>query len=214
MKKIVLVFVSLLLPFLASAQIMNCGSFCVLAINNIDTVNNEIDVTIYNGDSTHVNYPTVILVDSGGDTIANIGQTFYFFAHPAGDTVVHTIPTTMDSIPAGFTCTVYLTDQIYDTTCSFAFPMSCTTGINELAINNRIDVWPNPATESFSISLEYMNGNTEVEIVDVRGVSLKRFELVTQQAVIPTSDLKNGMYFIIVKQSGRLFTKKLMICGK
>ena len=136
MKKITLLF-ALFILFLNTnkAQTINCPAFCVLNIT-IDTVgSNTLNVTIYNGDTMNVNYPTVVVTNSVGDTVGNIDTAFFFFAQLAGDTIVHNIPTSLDSLNSGFTGIVYLRDGIYLSTCAFNYPMNCTVGIKELVRN-------------------------------------------------------------------------------
>src|ERR1043165_8574545 len=168
-KRSLLVLVSILFfAFSSGAQIMNCGNFCVLSITNVDSV--SMDVTIYNGDTNHVNYPTIVIVDALGDTIANKDNYFYFFAHPAGDTLTQTIPSEVDSVPSGFTGTVYLTDQVWDTTCAFSFPMSCTVGINEYASISGLSIYPNPASDVINIRLpKHKNPAAEISLFDMTG---------------------------------------------
>ena len=133
MKKLTALFFPLMFSITSYSQI-NCSQICILNIGNLDTVNNTLDVTIYNGNTDHINYPSVMLVDMNGDTVANIDNIFYFFTHPAQDTLVHTIPTTLANIPNGFTCTVYLRDNLTDSVCSYSYPMNCTLAINESTI--------------------------------------------------------------------------------
>jgi hypothetical protein len=206
-----LLFFCLITGLSLNAQTINCGYFCVLNINNLNTVANTIDVTIFNGDTNHVNYPTVVLVDGTGDTVANINNTFYFFAHPAGDTVVHTIPCTMDSIPAGFTCTVYLTDQVWDTTCMFSYPMSCTVGIPELAFADMISLYPNPVDDHFSISLPASGELVQIRLIDVLGK--ERRKLNTSETILNISrdDLPQGMYFVEISSGGKRAVRKVVI---
>ncbi|MBA3971655.1 MAG: hypothetical protein H0X46_05830, partial [Bacteroidetes bacterium] len=88
MKKLTFLFAFILaFATISNAQIMNCSKFCILNINNLDTNSNEVDVIVYNGDTTHVNYPTIVVTDASGDTVANINNMFFFFAHPANDTM-------------------------------------------------------------------------------------------------------------------------------
>ena len=142
MKKITLFFIFIsALTFSAKAQVY-CGNFCVISINNIDTVgSNKLNVTIYNGDANAVNYPTIVVTNAIGDTVVNKYDYFYLFAHPSMDTLTQTLPTTLDSIPFGFTGTVYETDRSFGTTCSYPYPMLCTNlGIQQIAKSNSMTV--------------------------------------------------------------------------
>lgn len=214
MKKLILLFISIIsFAFSGNAQIMNCGSFCILNINNLDTANNEVDVIVYNGDTNSVNYPTIVVVDAVGDTVANINNVFYFFAHPANDTLTHTIPTTWDSIPTAFTGTVYVTDQIYDTTCAFSYPMVCTVGINEYAsANTELLIYPNPASTTINISLKELKGQpANVTLYDATGRAVKNISTTNMNLSIDRGDLRSGIYFIDVIMGNKRLTKKIIL---
>lgn len=213
MKKIFyLITLSLLFHFGSSAQTLNCGNICVLSINNLDTTANTLDVTIFNGDTNQVNYPIVVVTDAMGDTVANINSQFYFFAQLDSTTVTHTIPTDLNSLSSSFTGTIYLTDPIWSLTCSFAFPMSCSTGINETTKDNSISIYPNPAENEFNISISGNNNKTSViSIIDITGKTIK--EISTQQAIttISRDNMDAGVYFILVRTEKGTLTNKLIL---
>lgn len=211
MKKFLLFSSFLFILSGVKSQTINCSNFCVLNIS-IDTANDELDVTIFNGDTNHVNYPTVVVVNATGDTVGNIDNEFFLFAHPAGDTVVHAISTTLTSLPAGFTGTVYLTDQIWDTTCMFSYPMSCTVGVNELAQNNTFTVYPNPATDNFMVGFHKKNHDPAlITIYDVTGKIMHSYTVTDKLLIINREGLLSGLYFITVVADNKRSTKKLII---
>jgi hypothetical protein len=214
MKKIVLLFITLtIIAFESNAQTVNCSSFCVLSIGNVDSVNNELDVTIYNGDTNHVNYPTIIIVDALGDTIANKTDYFYLFAHLAGDTVTQTIPCYVNSIPTSFTGTVYLIDRIWNDTCSFAYPMTCTVGINDaVASNTSFLVFPNPVSDIINIHLSELKNNTATINLYDTSARLVKTVLTTETTLsIERGDLRSGVYFITVLIGDKQLTKKIVL---
>lgn len=214
MKKITLLFIFIsVFAFSSKAQVY-CGNFCVIGINNIDTIGvNTLDVTIYNGDSHQVNYPTIVVTNALGDTVANIEDYFYLFAHMPGDTLTQTIPTSLDSIPAGFTGTVYLTDRIYSSTCAFSYPMTCTSlGIDELATNSAMTIYPNPATTTINISLsELKNNQAHFTMYDATGKRVKSFSSFAAENSIDRDDLPSGIYFITVLIGDKQLTKKIVL---
>ncbi|HEX8517479.1 MAG TPA: T9SS type A sorting domain-containing protein [Bacteroidia bacterium] len=209
MKKLLLSALLFLSIAPTEAQTLNCTQFCLLGIA-IDTVNDELDVTIYNGDSNQVNYPTVIVTDAAGDTVGNINSMFYLFAQMPGDTVTHTIPTTLGNLPAGFTGMVYLTDQIWDITCGFAYPMNCTVGVPERVTSNSISVYPNPATDNFTVKTPSAKGSL-LSIYDVTGKVVRTYSANSNQLIINRNGLQSGLYFITVVADGRKYTGKLVI---
>ena len=215
MKKITLLFILIsALTFNSKAQTINCSNFCVLSINNIDTVGaNTIDVTIYNGDTNSVNYPTVVVTNAIGDTVINISDYYYLFAHIAGDTLTQTLPTSLDSIPAGFIGTVYLTDRVYSLTCAFPFPMTCTVGINETWMSqNSMVIYPNPTTTTINISLrDLKNSIAYFTMYDGTGKKVRAFTSTFSQNTIERGDLPSGIYFINVVVGDKLVTKKIIL---
>jgi hypothetical protein len=211
MKKILLISLLLITYTSSRAQTINCIDMCVLNIA-IDTANDELDVTIYNGDTNHVNYPTVVVVDAIGDTVGNIDNLFYLFAHMPGDTITHTIPTTLTSLPAGFTGTVYFTDQVWDTTCSYNYPMTCTVGVPELANNGSVTVYPNPATDNINVDLHKIDHSKAViSIYDVTGKLLRSYNASSNRLSINRDGLQSGLYFVSVDANNRRYTSKLVI---
>ena len=72
MKKVYLALVFLTFSLLSlDAQSIKCSEICVLDLA-FDSVNTEIDVTVYNGPmGSQINYPVVVVTDQIGDTIAN-----------------------------------------------------------------------------------------------------------------------------------------------
>jgi hypothetical protein len=214
MKKITLLFIFISAFALLSDAQVYCGNFCVIGINNIDTIGiNTLDVTIYNGDSHQVNYPTIVVTNSLGDTVANIEDYYYLFAHLPGDTLTQTIPTSLDSIPVEFTGTVYLTDRIDSTTCAFAYPMTCTTsGMQELATNNIITIYPNPASTTINISLsELKNRQAFFTMYDATGKKVKSFSSFNTENSIDRGNLPCGIYFITVLIGDKQLTKKIVL---
>ena len=215
MKKIFLLSIAIIaFTFTSKSQNITCGSFCILNINNIDTVgSNTLDVTIYNGDSVFINYPIVVVTNSTGDTIANIDNLFFFFGQLPGDTVAHTLPTSVDSIPAGFTGTVYLDDPT-DTlpACAFSYPMTCSVGINELASNISFSIYPNPASTIINLDLsELNNSTTTVRMYDITGKTVRIISTTEKTLSMDRGDLRSGIYFVQVIVADKVFTKKIVL---
>lgn len=214
MKKLFLLFTTIIsFTFSGMSQSINCGSFCVLNIGNVDTTNNEMDVTLFNGDTNHVNYPTIIVVDALGDTIANKTDFYYLFAHLAGDTVTQTIPCYVDSIATSFSGTVYLIDRISNDTCSFTYPMSCTVGINEaLASNISFVVFPNPASAMININVsELKNKTATIQLYDATARLIKTVITSERTLAIDRGDLRSGIYFLKVRIGDKELSKKIVL---
>jgi hypothetical protein len=214
-KKLLLLSIAIIaFTFTSKSQNITCGSFCILNIDNIDTVgSNTLDVTIFNGDSVFVNYPIVVVTDALGDTIANIDNLYFFFGQLPGDTVAHTIPTSLDSIPAGFTGTIYLDDPTDSLApCMFSYPMSCTVGINELASNISFNIYPNPATTIINIDFtEIKSAVATINIYDLTGKIVRSISTTERLSSIERGDLRSGIYFIQLVTAENVLTKKIVL---
>jgi Secretion system C-terminal sorting domain len=213
MKKYILLVLSII-AFQLNTRAQNCSNFCVLAIANVDTTGvNTVDVTIYNGDTNQVNYPTVVVINSIGDTVANKVDFYDLFVMVAGDTTMITIPTDWSSLPVGFIGTVTLYDRITLTTCTFPYPMPCTVGINEILANqNTWSVFPNPATADIHVLFNEWNGSSsEITLYDSTGKKVRMVTSSSDGVFIERGDLAKGLYFISVLNGDKQLTKKIIL---
>jgi len=163
-----------------------------------------------------VNYPSMMVVNAAGDTIANKTQSYYYFAHLPQDTLIYTIPTTLDTLHCNANFTIYLKDNLTNDTCHFTIWWSCTEGISEIAINeNQINIYPNPASNLLNIefSNSYFNDGkpSQIKIVNVLGESIYKSTISNQQSTINLSQLPKGFYFVIAEKNNRILKKKLII---
>jgi hypothetical protein len=178
----------------------------------LDAVAHRLNVTIANNDTNFVNYPTVVVTNAAGDTVGNIENTFYLFGQPANDTTVHNISTTLTTLPSSFTGFVYLTDQVWDLTCMFGFPMSCSVGITENNPTANISIYPNPATDKITLELNNSNNKTmAINIFDVAGKTVKAYNTNAEKLVIDRDGLESGLYFVSIAVEGKRVTRKLVI---
>ncbi len=214
MKKIILLIVLLSASVLMSrAQVTNCNSFCILTIA-VDSVNHQMHLTIFNGNdtTTQVNYPIIQVTNTLGDTVANIDGLAYYFEQFGGDTITHIIPTTLTSLPIGFTCTVYITDGSTDSTCTISYPTPCTVGIKELFVTNDLHIYPNPATNEIYVDLgKSTNQLALINLYDTEGRLIKRYTTASNQLIINREGLINGIYFVTIDVNNKRLTSKLVI---
>jgi hypothetical protein len=87
-------------------------------------------------------------------------------------------------------------------------------GLNELSLENALAIYPNPASGSFHVSLENKNGEAiSLEIIDQLGRVIKTKDLgnTTVDAIISTSDLSSGIYFVKTNCGNKSAVKKLII---
>jgi hypothetical protein len=210
MKKTLPLFFVLFSMGAIAQPIANCSMMCVLDIT-LDTANNEMEVLFFNGDSVMINYPTVQVIDQNGDTVGNPQGTFTFFGHPQG-TMLHEIPTTLTSLPQPFTCTVLMTDQVWDTTCVFQYPMSCPMNVLKPDQRDQFEVYPNPASEALTIMLpSRYSGKTEVHITNMLGEVFAGTMIAHNgQMELSVKDLAAGVYFVTVLVGDERYVQKIV----
>lgn len=197
-----------------SAQpVADCSMMCVLDIQ-LDTVNNEMEVLLFSGDTNHINYPTIQVIDQNGDTVGNPQGNFYYFAHPTG-TLLHEIPTTLTTLPNPFYCTVLVTDQVWDTTCYFQYPMSCPMNVGEQPALQEVSMYPNPATDFLTIALPAkISGKVEIEIANVLGeVFCGSVHATNGRIELDVSDMAGGVYFVSVLVGEERYTQRIIVRG-
>jgi hypothetical protein len=210
MKRFLLISFFTVFSFATKAQTINCNSFCVLGMT-LDTISDRLHVTIANNDTNFVNYPTVVVTNTAGDTVGNRENAFYLFGQPANDTTDHNISTTLTSLSSSFTGFVYLTDQVWDITCMFSFPMTCTVGINEYVSEDNFLIYPNPATDKFTVGLNNSkNKSVDVTIIDITGKIVKRYLTNSDNLIIDRDGIQSGLYFISVVSEGQRRTNKVV----
>lgn len=198
MKKLLLLLSVSFSAALFAQPVANCSMMCVLDIQ-LDTVNNEMEVTLFNGDTNHINYPTIQVIDMNGDTVGNPAGMFYFFAHAQG-TMTHEIPTTLTVLPQPFNCTVLVTDQVWDTTCTFTYPMSCPMNVAGVEVQDAFEVYPSPASDVLTILLPgSYSGKASVGVSNMLGEVFSATMTAHNGKIdLDVNDYACGVYFVTV----------------
>ncbi len=210
MKKFFFVLFSAMTMGAFAQPVANCSMMCVLNIT-LDTANNEMEVTLFSGDTNHINYPTIQVIDMNGDTVGNPAGTFYFFAQLQG-TMTHEIPTTLTTLPQPFNCTVLVTDQVWDTTCYFTYPMSCPMNIINPDERNAFEVYPNPATDVLTIMLPgNYSGKAKVGISNMLGEVFTGSMVAHNGKIdLDVNDLASGVYFVSVMVDDKQYMQRFI----
>lgn len=158
-------------------------------------------------------------------TIANTGWgTFSYGLLPlAGSTVAGTfasgqaalIKSMSDNMLVfGYLSDATATSEMYETAINTMFPV--TTSVSDASSTFNTMVYPNPATESFTVSIENSFAESfEISIVDIQGKVV--FQTIENNGsssfskTINTSDIAKGLYYVRVKTSEGQKTSKLVI---
>ena len=86
------------------------------------------------------------------------------------------------------------------------------TGITENISASSISLYPNPATNYLTITLQGDNKKAEVTIMDITGkIFYSTTENETQELKINTKDFAEGVYLVQVKSEDFMATKKLVV---
>ena len=71
-------------------------------------------------------------------------------------------------------------------------------------------IYPNPSNDQFTVKL--LNGNNAtIEIVDLKGNSIKKTSANSMQTNISTTSISNGVYLLTITTNGNIFTKKIVV---
>lgn len=101
---------------------------------------------------------------------------------------------------------IYICDYIYD------YEYIGTMGMANQSLNsNNMYLFPNPATETFTVSNEN-NIISEIDVLDSMGkVVLKESNLNSKDANLNVSNLQSGVYYVRSKTSKGINTQKLVV---
>ena len=72
----------------------------------------------------------------------------------------------------------------------------------EKAIENVVEVYPNPANDILNIALEN-NNNTKINIIDITGKTVLTQELKAQNNIISVQNLESGLYFVEISTQNK-----------
>lgn len=90
---------------------------------------------------------------------------------------------------------------------------STIVGLSSNSIQERqLNVYPNPAKESFTIDFEQKQNNIEVKIVSITGKLITTlYRQQADQISIDSKNLESGVYFVQTKLSDKTYTNKVVI---
>ena len=111
--------------------------------------------------------------------------------------------------------TVVLTAINGNCTDTQSFTVAITLAIDELAGVENINVYPNPATESFVVAFDNQNNQVvTIEMIDQMGRVIQSNTIEqsgVQVSEFNTMNISNGMYSIRISSNGNALTKRLVV---
>ena len=82
--------------------------------------------------------------------------------------------------------------------------LTSVTGLNEAMSFNELQVYPNPATNSLTLSFDSPN-EISYSILNMLGEVLKKEKLISSSNKLDISSLKDGVYFLQIMEGGNSF---------
>jgi hypothetical protein len=87
------------------------------------------------------------------------------------------------------------------------------TGLGETVSQLSVEIFPNPATDEFTITLEGadMAPDAVITMIDSRGTSVKQIRLTGNTATVEVADLQPGIYLVKIPAPNGVVMKKVII---
>ena len=83
------------------------------------------------------------------------------------------------------------------------------TTIDESIVETtEIQIYPNPANEQLIVTLNDETNSRNLEIVDILGISIQKYDATEKTITINIKDLPKGIYFIRTENQSKMFVKK------
>ncbi|MGP1515659.1 MAG: T9SS type A sorting domain-containing protein [Bacteroidales bacterium] len=91
--------------------------------------------------------------------------------------------------------------------------LSFNNSINDLNDNNNFVIYPNPATEYLTLSIEQSNNVKKIQIIDSNGKIVKTItsDTAIKQTNINVKDLTKGAYYLLIFTDQTIIHKKVLI---
>lgn len=184
----------------------------LLCIDSVwyDTLNpNYINVSVFNGNVAHINYPSVMIVSSSGDTISNPNNTVNYFAHLGNIHLVYTDTITQLGI-TDFTEYSFIISEGFGTTS--AVIGFCSTLSAEEIDWSQVLIYPNPSSGRFEIANNSGKPIESVSVFDMSGRIVESQSVAESWTIqMDLSDEPSGMYFIGLRSgSGNRYFKVIV----
>jgi len=157
---------------------------------------NIINVTVFNGNLPHLNYPSVQIVSPNGDTVGNPGNFFTFFAHMGNGYQTYSDTITDSTITSFAGYTFIMTDNLADTTAVIGWCDA--VGISEHGLP-ALSIFPNPAIDQLNIRGDLPGGPYSLRVFNILDELMleENYDMKTGKT-ISVSSWPAGMYFLRV----------------
>ncbi len=92
----------------------------------------------------------------------------------------------------------------------FKYALPSTVGVNALAINEKLEIYPNPTTGNFTIT-QNNTANTEIEIYDIVGELIYKTIATNQQTEIDLTKQAKGIYFVRIEDENKNIVNRKIV---
>jgi len=162
-----------------------------------------INVRIFNGNISHLNYPSVRIVSPTNDTIGNPSNFVTFFAHLGNGYLVYTDTITVAGITDFSNYTFLIHEGIDDSTAVIDWCLP--QGIPPVT-RSEIRMFPNPAHDVLLFKVTRPGQPFQIEIYNSQGAKVLERTLESQPLQqVDISGFANGIYFVRFMQGGEFF---------
>ena len=154
-----------------------------------------INVRVFNGNATHVNYPSIQIVSPSGDTIGNPGNSVTYFAH-VGNTYQTYTDTITDQGITDFSTYTFLMNESFGATRN-PIQMCVHTGISEFQQPEFL-LYPNPSSSTLHIlQTSKIASNYSLRITSILGETVFINKPNSAKSLsIDISAWANGLYVV------------------
>ncbi len=83
---------------------------------------------------------------------------------------------------------------------------------NQQLPTNSVTLSPNPTTDKrFTITLNNLEGESQVAIYNVIGVLIKKIKMTSKKTIVDLNDFSTGIYLVNVSNKRRNLVKKIVV---
>lgn len=168
-----------------------------------------VHVRVFNGNVSHLNYPSVQIVSPAGDTVGNPNNFVNYFAHLGNAFQVYTDTITVSGI-SDFTPFTFLMHELFgDSTAVMDWCQA--TAIGEVALLD-FSVYPNPVKDILSVRHSFLTDqDIEVSVFSMTGNEVLHKKVAkTSPALIDMSGLAAGLYLLRITDGNAVGLAKVV----
>lgn len=158
-----------------------------------------INVTVFNGNIPYLNYPRVQIVAPNGDTISNVYNLLWSFAHVGNSYQTYRDTIIVPGITDFDNYTFLMTIAFPDTTVQID---RCLATAIPVIAENGIHIYPNPVHDYLFIEGSMVHENTDATIYNAYGELVFKGSVASRDLkAIHVSGLPGGVYFLLLNDT-------------